>query len=133
MTEKNVIRGVITISIASASFHSASAQTRDELVGQLNQAKKEYYEKKQVIDDKTSELGRQWHMYQLQMYENIKANPNRAQAIRAELWEGAKKLSQDKRALYEQLTPLRKQWYQARLKLETQIVELEHKRPQRRK
>lgn len=133
MAEKNIITWTVLVSILLVPFLSLSAQSRDELVNKLNQAKKEYYEKKQAIDEGISELGRQWHMYQLQMYEEIKQDPTRARVIRTQLWEGAKKLSQQKRDLYDQLTPLRKQWYQSRMKLEAQILELEAKEEKSKK
>lgn len=120
-----IILGFMAIATVCAPLARVRAQSREELITQLNQAKKEYYEKKQAIDNEISELGRQWHMYQLQMHDEIKENPALAYAIRSELWEGAKKLSREKRALYKQLTPLRKQWYQIRMNLESQINELE--------
>jgi len=127
MFVKNAITNLVLAVIVCLPFCSVQAQSRKDLINQLNQAKKEYYDKKQAIDDAISDLGRQWHMYQLQMYEEIKEDPKRARAIRAELWEGAKKLSRQKRALYDQLTPLRRQWYQTRIKIEKQIEELEKK------
>ncbi len=104
---------------------SAFSQDRQSLLDEINGIKTEYYQEKYVIDNQIRELSREWHMYQMQMHEEIKADPERAKAVRAELWEGAKQLSEKKKALYNQLTPLRKAWYKRRMVIEAKIAEID--------
>ena len=64
-------------------------------------------------------------MNQMKIHEEIKANPEKARTLRAELWEGARQLSEKKKSLYSQLTPLRKDWYGKRMAIEAKIADID--------
>ena len=122
---KRVILSFVFVLLFVFSAISGFSQNRQALLDEINKIKTEYYQAKYAIDNQIRELSREWHMYQMQMHEEIKANPERARAVRAELWEGAKKLSDQKKALYNQLTPLRKEWYKKRMGIESEVAEID--------
>ena len=123
---RRLLLGIVCVLAISFFFGvNAFSQSKGPLHDELDEIKADYYAKKYDIDNQIREIGKEWHMYQLQMHERIKANPEQARAIRAELWEGAKELSQKKKAIYKQLTPLRKSWYRKRMDLEAKLANID--------
>lgn len=117
---------LLVVAVMAFVFPSSSfSESKEALLEQANKAKPEYYAKKYEIDNKIRVLNREWHMKQLETYEKIKADPSQARALRAELWQGAKELSKAKKELYDQLTPLRKQWYQTRMDVEAKVTAMQ--------
>ena len=118
--------GLLVIAACVCAFiGNGYCESKDDLLKQLDQLKAEYYTQKYEIDNKIRTLSREWHDKELAVHEQIQANPEQARQLRQELWQAAKELAQQKKALYNELTPLRKQWYQARMDIEAKLVELD--------
>lgn len=111
--------------VFSAISVFAQAQSRQALADELLKNKREYYQRKYDIDNKVREISREWHMYQLKKHQEIKDNPEREKEIRAEIWKATKELADKKKALYNKLTPLRKEWQKKRVELEAKIAEID--------
>ena len=124
MSRKLLMTFLVVLALVFVFSSTGFCESKQALLGQIDQAKEGYYAKKYEIDNKVRTLSREWHIYQLQMHEKIRANPAEKRAIRAEIWAGAKELSEKKKALYNQLTPLRKEWHQTRVDLEAQIADI---------
>ena len=103
----------------------AQVQSRQALADELLKNKQEYYQQKYVIDNQVREVNREWHMYEMQKHAEIKDNPENERAIRAEIWKATKELSDKKKALYDKLTPLRREWQRKRTELEAKIAEID--------
>lgn len=98
-------------------------QTKAELYEKLDQVKEDYYSQKNEIDNQVRELSKEWHMKHMALRDKLQANPEQAEQIKQQIWQGANELSKKKKELYNKLTPLRKDWYNQRMELEEKIAE----------
>nr|CAX68985.1 hypothetical protein JG3_0130 [uncultured bacterium] len=124
---------LVVLGLLLSFASNGQCQSKDELLKKLDQVKGEYYAKKYEIDNKVRILSRDWHEKELATYAKMKADPTQVQALKAELWAGAKELAKQKKDLFNQLTPLRKEWYQTRMDAEKKIAEIEDQASQQAK
>ncbi|MCM8819696.1 MAG: hypothetical protein NC925_02760 [Candidatus Omnitrophica bacterium] len=99
---------------------SVFAQTRKEIMEQLNQARKNFIAERDKLHDQNRILRINWHSERAQLYQQLKQNPNNKQ-IQDKLNEGVKKFLADKDEIYRKLEKLRKDWLKTRKELKERI------------
>ncbi|MCF7871274.1 MAG: DUF4527 domain-containing protein [Candidatus Omnitrophica bacterium] len=120
---KGIISGLAALVFLFLFSFNGFCETKAELCDKLDQAKEDYYSQKNKIDNQVRELSKKWHMKHMALRDKLQANPEQAEEIKEQIWQGANELSKKKKELYSKLTPLRKSWYNQRMELEEKIAE----------
>lgn len=96
------------------------AESRQEYMDQLSQAKVDYTAARDKLHDQDRILLKNWLAERAEYYKQLKANPG-DQAVQAKLNEGVKKFLADKKAVYLQLDKQKEEWLLLRKELGAKI------------